>query len=213
MKVYATLFAAGIILLFAACTSTGHTMGGEAGDTRAGRLALREDMRKLWTDHVLWTRLYLIAALGSHDDKGAAASRLMRNQEDIGNSIAPYYGNEAGARLTVLLKEHITIAVDLIEAARTGNTQEYARLDAEWTRNANDISTFLADANPNWPRQELTEMMKLHLSTTVDEVKARLDRNWELDVSSFDEVYDHVLAMADMLAEGIIKQFPGRFDD
>ena len=54
-------------------------------------------------------------------------------------------------------------------------------------------------------------MMKKHLSTTTNEVVARLTKDWDADVRAFDEVYDHILHMADALAEGIVKQFPNRF--
>ena len=36
---------------------------------------LRQDMRKLWTDHVVWTRDYIIAAVGNQPDATAAANR------------------------------------------------------------------------------------------------------------------------------------------
>ena len=45
---------------------------------------LRQDMRKLWTDHVVWTRDYIVAAIGDQPGASAAAARLMRNQDDIG---------------------------------------------------------------------------------------------------------------------------------
>ena len=54
-------------------------------------------------------------------------------------------------------------------------------------------------------------MMNTHLSTTTDEVVARLTKNWEQDVRAFDTVYHHILAMSDALADGIVKQFPNRF--
>src|SRR6266480_4404954 len=57
---------------------------------------LKQDMRKLWTDHVVWTRDYIIAAVGDQPDATAAAGRLMKNQEDIGNAVAKFYGAPAG---------------------------------------------------------------------------------------------------------------------
>ena len=74
-------------------------------------LTLRQDMRKLWSDHVFWTRDYIVAAVAGTPDQQAAADRLIRNQEDIGNAMAAYYGKPAGDKLTGLLKEHILIAV------------------------------------------------------------------------------------------------------
>ena len=51
----------------------------------------------------------------------------------------------------------------------------------------------------------------MHLTTTKNEVTARLNKNWEEDVRAFDAVYDHILKMSDALSDGIIKQFPERF--
>jgi hypothetical protein len=172
---------------------------------------LRQDMRKLWSDHVFWTRDYAAAAIAGQPDQDAASKRLLRNQEDLGNAIAPYYGKEAGNKLTALLKEHIVIAVDLIKAAKGHDDGKFQEADRRWDRNAEAIADFLSKANPNWPRATLVDMMKMHLTTTKNEVTARLNKNWEDDIKTFDAVYDHILKMSDALSDGIIKQFPDRF--
>ena len=169
---------------------------------------LRQDMRDLWTDHVIWTRAYVVAAVADQPDATAAATRLLKNQEDIGAAVGAFYGTAAGDHLTALLKEHILIAVDLIKHAKSGNHTAFAATDGKWARNGEDIADYLSQANPNWPREALRQMMTLHLSTTKEEVVARLTQNWSADVRAFDAVYDHILAMADALSEGIIKQFP-----
>ena len=174
-------------------------------------VALKQDMRKLWTDHVVWTRDYIIAAIGNQPDAQAAANRLMKNQEDIGNAVGKIYGAAAGQQLTTLLKDHISIAVDLIKAAKAGDKGGQQKADARWQQNAMDIADFLSKANPNWPRATLVDLMKGHLSTTTNEVVARLNKNWDEDVRAFDEVYRHILMMSDALADGIVKQFPEEF--
>ena len=168
-------------------------------------------MRKLWTDHVVWTRDYIVAAVGDQPDAKSAAARLLKNQEDIGQAVANVYGKEAGDKLTALLKEHITIAVDLIKFAKAGDKASQLQADAKWHKNGEDIADFLSNANPNWPRATLVEMMNKHLATTTDEVVARLTRNWDADVKAFDAVYEHILAMSDALTDGIAKQFPEKF--
>ena len=173
--------------------------------------ALKQDMRKLWTDHVVWTRDYVIAAIDGQPSAQAAANRLMKNQEDIGKAVAKFYGEPAGQQLTTLLKEHITIAVDLVKAAKAGDKGGQTQADTRWQQNAVQIAEFLSKANPNWPKATLVEMMKMHLSTTTAEVVARLGKNWEEDVRAFDAVYEHILKMSDALADGIVKQFPEKF--
>jgi hypothetical protein len=208
--------AVGICLLAAAASATALAQGQPVGTTGMSpqgnpAAALKQDMRKLWTDHVVWTRDYIIAAVGDQSDTQAAANRLMRNQEDVGRVIAKFYGEPAGKQLTTLLKEHISIAVDLVKAAKAGDKSGHQQADARWQQNAVQIADFLSKANPNWPRATLVDLMKMHLSTTTDEVVARLNKDWEGDVRAFDAVYDHILKMSDAIAEGIVKQFPDKF--
>jgi len=175
-----------------------------------GAAQLRTDMRKLWTDHVVWTRDYIIAAVADAPDASAAANRLMKNQDDIGGAIAKFYGVPAGQQLTTLLKAHISTAVDVIKAAKANDQAGLAAANKKWEDNAVQIADFLAKANPNWPRATLVDMMKMHLSTTTSEVVARIKKDWDGDVRAYDAVYDHILKMADALTDGIVKQFPDK---
>lgn len=179
--------------------------------TTPAAAALRQDMRKLWTDHVIWTRDYIIAAVGDQPDAPAAAARLMRNQDHIGAAVAGFYGKQAGDALTKLLKEHIAIAVDIIKFAKAGDKASQQQADTKWKRNGDEIAAFLAKANPNWPQATLASMMNMHLATTTAEVVARLTKDWDADTKAFDAVHDHILKMADALSDGIIKQFPEKF--
>jgi hypothetical protein len=65
--------------------------------------------RKLWIDHVGWTRNFIVSDLAALPDKEILLQRLLKNQDDIGASIKPYYGDESGNKLTKLLREHISI--------------------------------------------------------------------------------------------------------
>jgi hypothetical protein len=184
--------------------------GGDVALVRTGAIELKENMRKLWTDHVVYTRQYIVSAVANDPSASAAATRLMRNQEDIGNAIVPYYGNAAGARLTTLLKDHINIATEVVAAAKAGDNTKLADADRRWHNNAADIANFLADANPNWSRDALLTMLNEHLSLTTREAVLRLQKNWTEDVSNFDRIFDQALHMADALTDGIIRQFPSR---
>jgi len=173
--------------------------------------SLHRAMRKLWSDHVLWTRQYIVSAALNDPSAQSAAGRLMKNQEDIGNAIVPFYGAAAGARLTDLLKQHILIAVDLVAAAKAGDTAKQNDADARWHRNAEDLATFLSGANPNWPRGAVLGMLNQHLALTTQEAVARLQQHWDDDVRAFDQIFPQALSMADALSDGIVRQFPTRF--
>jgi len=135
----------------------------------------RNDMRKLWEDHVTWTRVFIISAAAKLSDKDAATQRLLQNQVDIGNAVKPFYGDAAGDKLTGLLREHITTAAELAAAAKAGDTGKMEDAKKRWYNNADSIAAFLSGANPkNWPNGEMKTMMHEHLDLTTAEVVARL---------------------------------------
>jgi hypothetical protein len=175
-------------------------------------LVFQQAVRRLWEDHITWTRVYIISALAGLPEADTAAQRLLQNQTDIGNAIKPFYGDEAGDQLTTLLKDHILIAADLLAAAKSGDTAKFENANARWYENANQIATFLNSANPdNWLLADMQSMMKSHLDLTLEEATARLNGDWSGDVAAYDKVHNEILHMADMLADGIIKQFPKKF--
>lgn len=173
---------------------------------------LKSDMRKLWEDHIIWTRNVILNIIDELPGTTEAVNRLLQNQVDIGNAIKPYYGNAAGNQLTTLLQQHITIAADLLNALDDGNTALFNTKWTEWVANADAIAAFLSSANPtNWPLTEMQNMMHDHLNATAAEAAARKNANYAADVTAFDNVHLQILQMADMLTEGIVKQFPNRF--
>ena len=181
-------------------------------DVSSKELALRSAMRKLWEDHITWTRVFIISAAGDLPDKSAATQRLLQNQVDIGNAIKPYYGAAAGDQLTALLRDHILISADVVAAAKANDQAKLADANRRWSANADQIADFLSKANPkNWPDAEMRRMMHDHLKLTTDEAVARLHGDWAGDVNAYDAVHRQILGMADMLSAGIVNQFPQKF--
>jgi hypothetical protein len=180
---------------------------------KAARAEFQDEMRKLWEDHVTWTRLAIVAFVDESDGFGAAADRLLRNQTDIGDAIKPFYGEAAGNQLTALLRDHITIAVELLQAARAGDDAAFERARTAWYANSDDIADFLAAANPKyWPQETMRHSMRMHLDQTLAEASHELSGQYAASVADYDEIHDHILAMADVLSSGIIRAFPHRFN-
>ena len=175
-------------------------------------VTLRTDMRKLWEDHITWTRLAIISLESGTPDTEATVSRLLQNQTDIGNAVKPFYGNAAGDELTRQLRSHILIAADVIAAAKGGDSAKLADAQVRWIQNADDIAKVLNSVNPRyWKLPVLKAEMQMHLDLTTEEAVARLKGDWTGDVAAYDKVHQHILHMSDLLANGLIKQFPKRF--
>lgn len=175
------------------------------------KLKLNQALRKLWAEHVIWTKQVVVSFIADLPDLKFAEERLFKNQEDFGKAITPYYGKKAGDQLTKLLKEHISIALEVAKAAKENDSELVKQKDALWRQNAQDIASLLAKANPNWNEEQLLEMLNIHLDLLTDEVTSRLKENWAADVIAFNKTLDEALIMGDALSTGIIKQFPNRF--
>src|SRR5512143_2865825 len=179
--------------------------------TTANEFTLRSTMRKLWEDHITWTRMYIVSAGADLPDKELTAQRLLQNQVDIGDAIKSFYGSAAGAKLTALLKDHILGAADLLAAAKAGDKAKIDAASAAWYANANDIAAFLSSANPKaWPLDAMQAGMKMHLDLTLDEATARLKGDFAADIIDYDKVHEHILSLADTLSTGILAQFPAQ---
>jgi hypothetical protein len=172
---------------------------------------LRNAMRQLWEEHIVYTRNFIISALAGLEDTNTVAERLLRNQDDIGNAIKPIYGEEAGKKLSALLRDHILIAADIVKAAKSGDNDGVTKGEKRWTENADEIAVFLSGANPNWPVQTLKDMLYTHLALTTTEVVSRLKKDWASDIEAYDKGHAHMLMFADVLTNGIVKQFPKKF--
>ncbi len=168
--------------------------------------------RRLWIDHVLWTSNYITSATTADaGDQKQVLTRLLKNQEDIGNAIKPVYGEQAGNQLTVLLKEHIVIAGKIVDAAKRNDTASVNKLNKEWYKNADEIAAFLSNSNPNLKNEELKELLYMHLKLVTDDVVASVQKNWSNRITSIDEGVSHIILMSDAISSGVVKQFPDKF--
>lgn len=252
------------------------------------RAAFHDAMRELWTDHVVYHRNSIISAAAGLPDTAHVAQRLLRNQDDIGNAIKPYYGDAAGNQLAALLRGHIQHAGRVVMLSngqqhamhagyavqdgkqmdvRSGDTTKLRNADTteikrgqyptavgrdtarvqnptarmadtsmvqdrdraqNWAQstdstalnsavaalraNADSIATFLSSANPrNWSRATLQGALQMHVNLLLQEATTRLRGDWAANIAAFDASSRQALQMADMLSDGIIKQFPNRF--
>lgn len=171
-----------------------------------------DQMRELWDDHITYTRLAIVSFAGGLPDLAATQARLLQNQTDLGNAFKPFFGDAVGDHLTALLRVHILTSVDILKAAKAGDTTAFNAAVATWYANANDIADFLSSLNPvHWPDADMRMMMKEHLDLTLKEASDRLQGKFADDIADFDQIHQQILGMADTLSDGIIDEFPWCF--
>lgn len=75
-----------LVGIVAACgqtsTNTQPAAQPNAAEQSKAAVALNQTMRKLWEEHVTWTRLYIVSALSGLPDAQPTADRLLRNQDE-----------------------------------------------------------------------------------------------------------------------------------
>jgi hypothetical protein len=170
------------------------------------KVELKTEMRKLWVDHIIWTRNVIFCLVDNLPGADNAVKRLLLNQDDIGKAFMPYYGEKAGNQLTELLYPHITIFPEVIKAAKTGDKIALDKANIRWYENADEISEFLCKLNPTWKLADMKLMMHNHLKLTTEEAMNRIKKDYVADVVTYDKIHHEILKMADMFSEGISKQ-------
>ncbi len=123
----------------------------------------------------------------------------------------PLYGDSAASRFEELLTSHLTIAAQLVSAAKAGDARAAADAEQMWYANADEIAVFLGRINPYWSMQQWQTMLYEHLALTKTEAVNILTGKYAEGISVFDQIEMQALEMADVMTYGIVMQFPDVF--
>lgn len=174
-------------------------------------LELNNQIRMLWEQHVYWTRMLIISMAFNLHDMQEAANRLLKNPKDFQAALTPLYGEEKAAQFAELLTAHLVIASELVKAAKAGDSAAAADAEARWYKNADQIAAFLASINPYWSYEQWQKLLYDHLAMTKQEAVDILTQNFADSINTFDKIEQEALVMADVMTQGIVKQFPQNF--
>jgi hypothetical protein len=175
------------------------------------RIDLINAFNTLWEQHVFWTRMVIISAAVDSPDLSFTVARLLRNATDMGSVIKIYYGEANAKKFSDLMREHLTIALALVKAAKASDTNAAKDAERRWYANADKIAEFLSGINPHISRENFKLMLYRHLSLTKSEALARLNKDFAKDIFLFDQIEKQALEMSGEMVQAIIKQFPKKF--
>ncbi|MFG2111430.1 hypothetical protein ACGFRB_02095 [Streptomyces sp. NPDC048718] len=179
---------------------------------RTAETALYAAMRQLWAQHVHWTYSTFEAFFHNPAALQPTANRLLQNQRDIGDALAPYYGRATADKLTDLLLTHVNDAVPVLQALKDGDAAALKKASDAWYANAKQIADALSAANPHhWPRPVMEAALKTHITQTGVYATDLSRADYTKAITDFDAAEEHMETVADLLSKGIVAQFPGRF--
>lgn len=163
---------------------------------------LNQKLRKIFSEHVFYTRLYIINELLDLKGDVPLIARLVKNQEDIGSifrecNISISDSNE----IIRLFKEHIYIAADLVKLIKSGDVIQQTEVSTRWHMNAVGIAEFINSIVPNCDRSKLRDMLFEHTLLTQEEISDYFYKMYEQSIVKFDMAIEQVLIMADYLSE------------
>jgi hypothetical protein len=174
-------------------------------------LELSNLMRLLWEQHITWTRLTITSIVFSLPDAQLVIQRLLRNPIDFAIALEPFYGSAIANEFGRLLREHLTIAAEIVSESKAGNTQAAAEAEKRFYLNADAIAAFLARINPHWSEATWRKMLYDHLALVKAQAVDYLTNDYAAGIALWDEYERGAMLMADELTRGIVMQFPRRF--
>ena len=165
---------------------------------------LPSTMRKLWTDHGVYTKFVLNSIVDGTSDVEQLLPRLMANQTDIGEQLKYVVGDEAGENLTRVLKEHIRLAGEVMKAAITGDSQLVAVAVDVLFANSRDVAIVISSFNPEkLPMVFVLAMFDEHNQFVIDMTVARIRGEFKREIELYDAYYNELLEMSDMIVAGL----------
>lgn len=171
------------------------------------QITLFNIFRKLWAEHVFWTRAFIISTASGLGDLEHVTARLLRNPTDFALAFRNFYGVDKAKTLETLLKEHLLIAANLVNHLKEGDMEAAFEDRKKWQENAGEIITFLENTNPQIQIRQFRSLIYNHLKMTEEEALLRLNGKYESDIALFDSIEAQALQMADIMAYGILNQF------
>ncbi len=169
-------------------------------------MSWQENIRLLWTDHLVWTRHFLISLMFRLRDLSYVTIRTMQNTIDFSGQLTPFYGLDNAKRYEALLAEHILLLAELASTIKIGFdvSMQQSKLQA----NSDEIAALFAELNPYWNKATWQEMLYAQHQLEEQLVRQINEDKLSTSISTYDAIYQNALKMASYLIDGIAAQFP-----
>jgi hypothetical protein len=160
----------------------------------------KETLRKLFTDHAVYTHTYIINELYQLPSLADVTKRLLENQKEIGDAAGGFLGKKSGDALTKLLTQHILDASAVVKAAAKGDSSGIKGKISALFDNSRRVAELLGSIQPE---KVSSEEFKLHFDQhnqyVIDITTLYISRKFDEVISTYDCYYTHMLMFSDLV--------------
>lgn len=169
-------------------------------------------LRDLWVEHIFWVRNYVFAL---HSGKKAhikvSTDEVVANAKAIAGSLEAFYGKAASDKMFELLAGHWGAVAAYAKATKSGSGDGQSGAKKALQDNARTIADFLGGANPHFSADVLFGALSAHGAHHILQIEAVFDGDYAKEAKDWAVMRKHMLVIADVLVDGLAKQFPDKF--
>ncbi|MEO5949998.1 MAG: hypothetical protein ABIQ04_00970 [Candidatus Saccharimonadales bacterium] len=173
---------------------------------------LRADLVTLGVSHMIYTDKAVDQALSASKGADASGKALYDNGTTIGAAVGSVYGKDAETTFNTVWKIHlddfVKYAVAGSKGDEAGKSAALADIDASYTK---PLAQYLAKANPNLPEATLESALRDHVSMTAKMIDYRVAGDYANEAMQLDMANKHIEGLFSTLANGIVQQYPDKF--
>ena len=169
-------------------------------------MSWQENIRLLWTDHLIWIRQFLISLMYRLKDLSYVTIRTLQNAIDFSAQLTPFYGFENAKLYETLLTERVLLLSELATTIKFGG--DYTAQLTKLQVNADDTADLFASLNPYWDKAKWQQLLYDQYQLEVQLIEQIKEDKFSTSISTYDQVYQNALKMAAYMIDGITAQFP-----
>lgn len=178
-----------------------------ATDTKAANL--RVALNNLEAEHVDLAATATRAGFDGDPQFMAAAGALGKNTDNLSAAIASVYGEPAGAQFKEIWASHIGFFVDYTVAAKQGDQAGMDKAVQNLNGYVEAISAFLSGANPNLPKEAVSQLVTEHVGLLKEAVDKHAAGDYAGSYDAEGRARTQITTkIADTLSGAIVKQNP-----
>jgi hypothetical protein len=170
-------------------------------------------LRTLGQENVFWTRMAITATIQGGGEKDPVINRLLRTPKDISETLIPYLGKETANKYSALIEEHLNNTLELATATKEGNQTELKNANSKLYKNADEIALYENTTVPTLSLNDRKAMWYEHINLTANEIGELVNKDYNASINTTDRIEEQANIMSDSLANGVILQFPEKFNE